>query len=228
MQRCGAFGVALSYRPMLRQLEAVLFGEVGGVFTHDAEGHEAHVERTMNVVGSGFMHGKFFDDMMRVHVAATFDALPLDEQPSIVADTGCGDGTLLLKVWSHVAAHTARGRHLASRPLLMVGVDFNEASLVATAATLKAAGVPFATMWGDIGDPEAIHAGLCERFGAAGRDDILHVRSFLDHDRPFVAPREACSPSVEAALNGLSVHVIEKRDVPTRDGSHPGPAGGRC
>ena len=85
LQRCGAFGVALSYRPMLRQLETVLFGDVSEVFTHDGEGHEAHVDRTMNVIGSGFMHGKFFDDMMRVHVHHTFDKLPLDQQPSIVA-----------------------------------------------------------------------------------------------------------------------------------------------
>ena len=118
----------------------------------------------------------------------TFDELPLDEQPSIVADTGCGDGTLLLKVFMHVRDHTARGRQLAARPLLMVGVDFNEASLVATAKTLREAGVPFETMFGDIGDPEPIHEGLCARFGAHGRDDILHVRSFLDHDRPFIPP----------------------------------------
>ena len=83
VQRCGAFGEAVSYRPMLQQLETVLFGDVAEVFTHDGEGHEAHVDRTMNVIASGFMHGKFFDDMMSVHVHHTFDELPLDQQPSI-------------------------------------------------------------------------------------------------------------------------------------------------
>merc|ERR1712086_1111143 len=73
----------------------------------------------------------------------------------------------------------------------MVGVDFNEASLVATAKTLSQAGVPFETMFGDIGDPESIHEGLCSRFGARGKDDILHVRSFLDHDRPYLEPADA-------------------------------------
>ena len=68
---------------MLRQLDAVLFGDVADVFTHDDEGHEAHVDRTMNVIASGFMHSKFFDDMMSVHVHYTFDELPLDQQPSI-------------------------------------------------------------------------------------------------------------------------------------------------
>ena len=190
VQRCGAFGVALSYRPMLRQLETVLFGDVTEVFTHDGEGHEAHVDRTMNVIGSGFMHGKFFDDMMSVHVHRTFDELPLDQQPSIVADTGCGDGTLLLRLYRYVRDRTRRGKHLEKRPLLMVGVDFNEESLVATAKTLGEAGVPFETMFGDIGDPEPIHEGLCSRFGARGKDDILHVRSFLDHDRPYLEPTD--------------------------------------
>ena len=116
--------------------------------------------------------------------------LPLDQQPSIVADTGCGDGTLLLRLYRYVRERTRRGKQLETRPLLMVGVDFNEESLVATAKTLREAGVPFETMFGDIGDPEPIHEGLCSRFGARGKDDILHVRSFLDHDRPYVAPTD--------------------------------------
>ena len=188
LRRCGSFGVALSYWPMLKNLEDVLFGDAKAVFAHDADGHELHVDRTMNVIGSGFMHGKYFEDMMSVHVHAIFDKLPLDQQPSIVADTGCGDGTLLLQLFTYVRDHTKRGPELAKWPLLMVGVDFNEAPRIATAATLRAAGVPFETMFGDIGDPEAIHAHLCHRFGARDKDDILHVRSFLDHDRPFIEP----------------------------------------
>ena len=63
LRRCGAFGEAVSYRPMLRQLETVLFGDVKDVFTHDADGHELHVDRTMNVLASGFMHQRYFSDM---------------------------------------------------------------------------------------------------------------------------------------------------------------------
>ena len=44
------------------------------------------------------------EHMMRVHVQRTFDEVPLEQQPSIVADTGCGDGTLLLKLYEHVKA----------------------------------------------------------------------------------------------------------------------------
>ena len=61
------------------------------------------------------------------------------------------------------------------------------------------AGVPFETMFGDIGDPEPIHEGLCSRFGARGKDDILHVRSFLAHDRPYLEPTDG----------GISASAIE-------------------
>eukprot|EP00964_Phaeocystis_antarctica_P094646 scaffold61309_cov96-Phaeocystis_antarctica.AAC.1 len=81
----------------------------------------------------------------------------------------------------------------------MVGVDLNEASLVATAKTLSEAGVPFKTTFGDIGDPEPIHEGLCSRFGARGKDDILHVRSFSDHYRPYLEPTDG----------GISASAIE-------------------
>ena len=212
VQRCGAFGVAVSYWPMLRQLDAVLFGDVTEVFRHNDEGHEAHVDRTMNVIASGFMHGEFFDDMMSVHVHHTFDELPLDQQPSIVADTGCGDGTLLLRLYEYVRDYTLRGKHLENRPLLMVGVDFNGASLLATAETLGKAGVPFETMFGDIGDPETIHKGLCSRFGARDEDDVLHVRSFLDHDRPYLEPTD----------DGINASVLESEN----DAAYVHPNGG--
>ena len=202
MQQCRAFGVALSYRPMLRQLETVLFGDVTEVFMHDEEGHEAHIDRTMNAIGSGFMHGKFFDDMMNVHVRHTFDELSLDQQPSIVADTGCRDGTLLLQLYRFVRDCTWRGKHLQKRPLLMVGIDPNKSSLMATAKTLSEAGVPFKTMFGDIGDPETILEGLCSRFGARDKDDILHVRSFSDHYRPYLEPTDVKISA--AAFDGQS------------------------
>ena len=48
--------------------------------------------------------------------------------------------------------------------------------------------MPFETVFGDIGDPETIHATLCHRFGARDKNDVLHVRSFLDPDRPFIEP----------------------------------------
>ena len=118
VQRCGAFGVALSYRPMLRQLETVLFGDVTEVFTHDGEGHEAHVDRTMNVIGSGFMHGKFFDDMMSVlHVAwqAPRKAAAADGGRRLQRGVARGDGQDAKRgrraVWDDVRRHRRPRAH---------------------------------------------------------------------------------------------------------------------
>ena len=144
VQRCGAFGVALSYRPMLRDLETVLFGDVTEVFTHDSAGHEAHVDRTMNVLASGFMHQRYFTDMARVHLRGTFEDLPLGEQPAYIVDMGCGDGRLLRTLYEYIREHTARGRALEQHPLTMVGVDFNTKSLESTARRLAENGVPHA------------------------------------------------------------------------------------
>lgn len=203
VERSGTFREAVSYRPMLRQLPTVLFGDVETVFRVDADGHETHVDRTMNVLASGFMHQRYFSDMAGVHLAATFDALPLAEQPRFVVDMGCGDGRLLRTLYAHVRDHTSRGRQLRDWPLTMVGVDFNAKSLEATARRLSESNVPHAVQRGDIGDPGSMQQELERRFGC-GRDAFLHVRSFLDHDRPYIPPVEPGDAAVDAAIDRAS------------------------
>ena len=116
---------------------------------------------------------------------------------------GCGDGTLLRTIYTYVKDKTARGKVLDSYPLRMVGVDFNQASLHETDAMLSEAGVPHDTMFGDIGDPLPMQAELERRFGVA-KDACLHVRSFLDHDRPFIAPVEPIPRALVTAINSFS------------------------
>jgi hypothetical protein len=216
LERCGTFREAVSYRPMLRQLETVLFGDVATVFMHDGDGHELHVDRTMNVLASGFMHQRYFTDMARVHVRGTFDELPLAGQPAYIVDMGCGDGRLLRTLYEYIHDHTARGRALDEHPLTMVGIDFNIKSLESTARRLTESGVPHAVELGDIGDPGTMQATLERRFGA-GRDAFLHVRSFLDHDRPFIPPVQQWSAAEDGLLNSSSdgVYVDHAGDLIT-------------
>jgi hypothetical protein len=49
-----AFGVCLSYRPMLHKLTSAAMGGTADVFKYES-GHEAWVDRKLNVIGSGFM-----------------------------------------------------------------------------------------------------------------------------------------------------------------------------
>ena len=96
---------------MLNLLSEATFGKTSHVFKYEGQ-HEAWVDRKLNVIGSGFMHNRYFADMMHVHVAALFDDPDLDGQPRVVADMGCGDGTLLKTIYLYVKAETLRGKHL--------------------------------------------------------------------------------------------------------------------
>lgn len=180
-ERALTMGVTASYRPMLRQLSSLLCGDPTRVLGRDAEGHETYLDRTLNVVGSGFQHGKYFADMVE-RVVAIFNQTPLEAQPKYIVDTGCGDGVLLKTLYTAVVDRSLRGRHLGDFPLRMVGVDYNQKSIDASAVTLN--GVPHMLLRGDISDPAAIMADLFAR-GVSHADEILHVRSFLDHDRPM-------------------------------------------
>ncbi|KAH8070753.1 acetyltransferase [Aureococcus anophagefferens] len=180
-------GVPISYYPMFQELPKILKGD-GSIFAaQEADGHEVHVDRVLNVVASGAQHRRFFEHMCNGLLSRVFNDEPLEQQPRAVADMGCGDGRLLLTLYEYVRDQTKRGKHLDKHPLTLIGVDFNDESLEVTKATLSRAGVPFEVQWGDIGDPAFVVEAL-EKKGYA-RDSVLHVRSFLDHDRPYVAPK---------------------------------------
>eukprot|EP00931_Biecheleriopsis_adriatica_P039453 TRINITY_DN22563_c0_g1_i1.p1 TRINITY_DN22563_c0_g1~~TRINITY_DN22563_c0_g1_i1.p1 ORF type:complete len:991 (+),score=210.91 TRINITY_DN22563_c0_g1_i1:28-2973(+) len=189
LQRCYSFYVPTSYSPMLAEFNTILFEEPGWGFVEvgqDAEETEIHVERTLNVVGSGAQHQTLFKDLMR-HIDLIFGGEDFQNQPKFVVDTGSGDGHLLMHIHQHVKEHTARGKVLKEYPLTMVGVDFNEESRVATAVNLTKNNIAHIVIFGDIGKPKSIMTALQKK--GVDLTKTLHVRSFLDHDRPYIAPK---------------------------------------
>src|SRR5262245_42847099 len=56
-------GTVASYRPMFERAQDLLFGDAARVFARDSAGHETHVDRTVNVIASGFQHEKYFAAM---------------------------------------------------------------------------------------------------------------------------------------------------------------------
>ena len=86
----------------------------------------------------------------------------------------------------------------------MCGITFSRendrVSLIQTGITLTAADVPHKLMFGDIDQPESVQAELEAKFGVT-RNDVLHVRSFLDHDRMFAPPIKPIDTSLQQALN---------------------------
>ncbi len=185
VERALITGVTASYAPMLSQMYDILFSNLDTIFRRDASGHESHINRTLNVVASGFQHEKYFADLNYI-VLAIFNRLPLEEQPKYIVDMGCGDGTLLRRIYETIRTKSARGKVLDRYPLWVIGVDYNEKALEVTDRNLANLPHHF-VMHGDINNPKKLIEDLKHR-GIRDPENILHIRSFLDHDRPLTLP----------------------------------------
>ena len=217
LQRVYSYYVPTSYSPMLSKFHEILYSDPGWGFAGDLDPDdgEIHVERTLNVVGSGAQHTTLFKDLLG-HVHKVFDNDKFEAQPKFVIDTGCGDGHLLHTIYTHVRDRTARGKVLEDHPLTMIGVDFNEKSRVATACNLEQHSIPHRVIAGDIGKPAALMTQLKRK--KVDPNKALHVRSFLDHDRPYIAakaPIPENSATAAFALAELADFVhLDKEGAP--------------
>lgn len=170
-------GVTVSYRPLLSRMKDMLFGDADGVLRFQGDS-ETHVDRTLNVQSSGFQHERFFAEMDKVLATVFAEDFSL-AHPAYVADMGCGDGTLLKRVHDLVSG--------AGGEVGLVGLDFNRSALDETGRTLK--DLSCHLLHADIARPaEAVAA--FERVAGADAETVLHLRSFLDHNRPWADPED--------------------------------------
>lgn len=184
--RCMVAGVTASYRPMLSHIPELLFGDPETVVLADV-GNEKHVDRELNVQSSGFQHEKYFKEIEQA-IISIFSDPPVEDQPDYVSDMGCGDGTLLKRIYEVIRDKTERGRFLTGCPVTMIGMDFNTRALEETESNLQ--GIPHKLLFGDVGDPFRIPDDL-KKIGVTEAGRVMHVRSFLDHNRKYVAPKDA-------------------------------------
>jgi hypothetical protein len=203
-----SYGVTVSYLPMFAALPTLLFGNPR-IPRVDASGFETLVNRAMNVWGSGGAHTTYFKKLDEI-VVEIFNR-PIAQQPRGICDMGSGDGTLLAHLYSVVQARTARGAVLDAHPLVIVGADFNKVARRATTKTLRAAGIPlFHVINGDINRP----AQLASDLESLDLDvhDLLHIRSFLDHNRPYTRLAHYVRGSRTPRTSGAFAHFGE--DIP--------------
>ena len=185
LKRSAAYGVTTSYTKTFIWAKELIFGDGGYLWRIEPGDSEIHVDRTLNVWGSGGAHKAYFSHLDNV-IKEIFNA-PLDTQPKGICDMGCGNGALLLHLIEVVENETLRGKYLAEHPLILVGADFNQDALIATSQHFKQEGVEGHFIWGDIGDPDRLALDLWDHHSVK-LGDLLSVRSFLDHNRIFNRP----------------------------------------
>ncbi len=190
-RRASAYGVTVSYMPMFMRLEDIMFGNPNIFWERPAHSPEIHVNRAMNVWGSGGAHANYFKKVDEI-IVDIFNR-PIQRQPRGIIDVGCGNGALLEHIFDIIWTKTGRGKMLDEYPLFIVGADFNEAALTATRHTLNAADIWAKVIWGDIGDPAFLAGEMKEKY-EIDLGDLLCVRSFLDHNRIFREPEVVPPP----------------------------------
>ncbi len=199
-RRATAYGVTVSYLPMFARIDDLIFGDPKKI-RDLAEGQdEIHVDREMNVWGSGGAHSTYFkviDDL----IIDIFNK-PIDEQPKGILDMGCGDGTLLQHLFEVIERYTLRGKMLEQHPLFLVGADYNQAALKVTRANLIKNDIWAKVIWGDIGNPDLLAADLNEKYKIE-LSDLLNMRTFLDHNRIW-EPTTASADRVSASTGAFA------------------------
>jgi hypothetical protein len=202
-QIASSYGVTVSYLPLFDNLSILLFGNPR-IPRFDENGVETLVNRAMNVWGSGGAHKTYFKKVDEI-IVEIFNRPP-DQQPRGICDMGCGDGTLLEHLYRVVQNRTARGAMLDKHPLILVGADFNRVARRVSKQRLRQAAIPNChVIAGDINRPAQLASDLEE----LGLDihDLLHVRSFLDHNRPYSAPSNYIPGERKAKSTGAFAYL---------------------
>lgn len=153
-RRASAYGVTVSYIPTLRKLDKFIFGDPT-IFRSEGIGNEEiHVDREMNVWGSGGAHASYFKVIDEI-IIKLFNK-PIQEQPKGILDVGCGNGAFLKHLFNVIENQTERGKVLEDFTLLLIGVDYNEAALKITRQNLVQADIWAKVICVDIGNPAAM------------------------------------------------------------------------
>jgi hypothetical protein len=173
-KRATAYGVTVSYLPTFRNVEELIFGNSEILVSQTGES-EKHVDREMNVWGSGGAHSAYFKKVDEILIDL-FNR-PIEEQPKGVLDMGCGNGAFLIHIFDVIEKRTYRGKILDQHPLILVGADYNESALKVTRANLIEADIWAKVVWGDIGRPDLLAKSLTEDYGV-DMGELLNVRTF--------------------------------------------------
>ena len=177
-----SYGVTTSYQPIFSNLDDIIFKDKNLIYDRKINDKEVHVNRKLNVWGSGGAHKTYFKKIDAI-IIDMFN-MPIDTQPHGIADMGCGDGMFLKHLYELILSKTIRGEQIQKHPLILIGADLNQVALNIAEENLKALNINSNFLIGDISDPKKYQNNLKLNFNVE-ISDLLHVRSFLDHNRIY-------------------------------------------
>ena len=108
-KRASAYGVTVSYLPTFRKLNELIFDNPFILWEKEENSAEIHVDRKMNVWGSGGAHKLYFKKVDEI-IINLFN-LPIEQQPKGFIDIGCGDGSLIEHIFDLIYYKTERGKN---------------------------------------------------------------------------------------------------------------------
>ena len=183
-KRSKSYGVTLSYQPIYSSLDTLIFSDLNKslLYQRDNKNNEVHVNRKLNVWGSGGAHKTYFKKIDEM-VVDIFNQ-PIESQPLGIADMGCGDGMFLIHLYNLIKEKTLRGKKIDKYPLVIVGADLNNQALESARDNLKLNAIDCNFLISDISNPGKYEKDLNTNFNINIKD-LLHVRSFLDHNRIY-------------------------------------------
>jgi SAM-dependent methyltransferase len=200
-KRASAYGVTVSYLTTFSKMDDLIFGNPSVLrIVGDGE-DEIHVDREMNVWGSGGAHDTYFKIIDEI-IIKLFN-LPIEEQPKGILDMGCGNGAFLEHIFNVIERQTLRGQLLNTHPLFLVGADYNQAALKVTRANLIKADIWAKVIWGDIGRPDLLAEDLWENYNIDLKD-LLNVRTFLDHNRIWEMPKQITKDRISLSTGAFA------------------------
>jgi len=186
LNKCSSYGVTCSYIPTLERMNDLLFEDCSFIWEKDFNNNEVHVNRAMNVWGSGGAHKTYFKKIDNI-IIELFNK-PIQDQPKAILDVGCGDGTFLKHVYNIIKENTLRGEYIKEYPLGIIGVDINKAARIASRKKLNSSNIDNIIINGSISSPYEINKNLIKQF-KINLSDCLNMRTFLDHNRIFSYPK---------------------------------------
>ena len=191
-KRSASYGVTVSYLETFVRIDDLLINKNYFIWDRDKEGYELHVNRTMNVWGSGGAHQFYFNKIDEI-IIEIFNK-KIEKQPTGIIDIGCGDGAFLEHVHDLIMKHTIRKKYKKKFPLKLVGVDINKAARDASRERLNKRNLDYIIINGNISDPKSIDMNLNNNFNLK-LCDFLNARTFLDHNRIYSKPKNNISLS---------------------------------